>query len=79
MNMENFFILNTDLFNKIINEYSLIKIILIFFIILLLWFLPAIVAIFLNPKNFKKIFFACIPSGLSFVLWTGFVAQRFNR
>jgi len=38
-------------------------------VILVFWFLPAILAAFLNRKHFKKILLACIPAGFSFVAW----------
>lgn len=36
---------------------------------LLVWFAPAIVAVFLNPKHAKLIAIACVPAGLSFIAW----------
>jgi len=51
---------------------------LAFFIIVLcsivLWFLPAIIAAFLNRKHFKKILVACIPGGFSFIVWFALIA-----
>ena len=38
-------------------------------VVLIFWFLPAILAAFLNRKHFKKILIACIPAGFSFIAW----------
>ncbi|WP_394204198.1 superinfection immunity protein [Shewanella waksmanii] len=38
---------------------------------LIIWFLPAILALFFNRKHFKLILLACIPAGLSFIAWGG--------
>jgi hypothetical protein len=38
-------------------------------VVLIFWFLPAILAAFLNRKHFKKILLACIPAGFSFIAW----------
>lgn len=38
---------------------------------LVLWFLPALLALALNPKHFKWILIACIPAGFSFIAWGG--------
>jgi hypothetical protein len=38
-------------------------------VFLIFWFLPAILAAFLNRKHFKKILLACIPAGFSFIAW----------
>lgn len=43
---------------------------LIIAITLLIWFAPAIVAVFLNPKHAKLIAIACIPAGLSLIAWS---------
>ena len=40
-------------------------------LVLLLWFLPAAVALVFNRKHFKLIFLACIPAGLSLIAWSG--------
>jgi len=40
-------------------------------LVLVLWFLPAILALFFNPNHFKLITLACIPAGLSFIAWSG--------
>ena len=38
-------------------------------VVLIFWFLPAILALFFNRKHFKKILVACIPAGFSFIAW----------
>ena len=40
-------------------------------VLFILWFLPAILAVFFNPKQIKLITIACIPAGLSVIAWTG--------
>lgn len=39
--------------------------------VLLVWFLPAILSLFFNPKHTKLITIACIPAGLSLIAWSG--------
>ncbi|MFT4653671.1 MAG: hypothetical protein ACJA0G_000617 [Kangiellaceae bacterium] len=59
---------------------------LIVALVLLVWFLPAILALFFNPRHAKLIALACIPAGLSFIAWgalilwatTGKVVDRFR-
>jgi len=38
---------------------------------LFLWFLPALLAFFLNRKHVKIIAAACVPAGFSFIAWSG--------
>ncbi|MDE3272029.1 superinfection immunity protein [Pseudoalteromonas sp. SSM20] len=38
---------------------------------LVLWFLPAILAFFLNRKHAKVITVACVPAGFSLIAWSG--------
>ncbi len=40
-------------------------IILLGFVVLTFWFLPAILAVFLNREHFRKILIGCIPAGFS--------------
>ena len=35
------------------------------------WFLPALLALFFNRKHFKLILIACVPAGLSLIAWSG--------
>lgn len=54
---------------QLLSGQSVSLVIIFSLAILLLWFLPAILATFLNRKHFKKILVACIPAGLSFIAW----------
>ena len=54
---------------QLITGKSASMIIVVSLIILVFWFLPAILAVFLNRRNFKIILAACIPAGFSFVAW----------
>ena len=40
-------------------------------VVVVIWFLPAILALVFNRKHFKLILLACIPAGLSFIAWGG--------
>ena len=40
-------------------------------LMLFVWFLPALLALFLNRKHFKLILLACVPAGLSLIAWSG--------
>ena len=42
-------------------------------VVLMFWFLPAILSAFLNRKHFKIILIACIPAGFSFIAWFGLI------
>jgi len=55
----------------IYEQASALYITLIAVLVLFVWFLPAIIALFLNPKHAKYIALACIPAGLSFIAWGG--------
>jgi hypothetical protein len=39
--------------------------------VLILWFLPAMLAFIFNRKQFKYILLACIPAGISLIAWGG--------
>ena len=39
--------------------------------VFILWFLPALLALAFNRKQFKYILFACIPAGFSLIAWGG--------
>lgn len=54
---------------NIYEQTSGIALSLIAALVLLVWFLPAILALFFNPKHVKLIAIACIPAGLSFIAW----------
>ena len=40
-------------------------------LVLLTWFLPALVALVFNRKQFKLILRACVPAGFSLIAWSG--------
>ncbi|PKG56848.1 superinfection immunity protein [Shewanella sp. GutDb-MelDb] len=40
-------------------------------VVLVLWFLPAMLALIFNRKHFKLILIACIPAGFSMIAWGG--------
>ena len=40
-------------------------------LVLLTWFLPALVALVFNRKQFKLILLACVPAGFSLIAWSG--------
>ncbi|ODA31551.1 hypothetical protein A8L45_16765 [Veronia pacifica] len=50
-------------------NYGLIAFVII--AVIIFWFLPALIALVFNRKQFKYILLACIPAGLSFILWGG--------
>lgn len=55
----------------LIEQASWIQIALFTVVFFSVWFLPAIVALFLNPKHAKYIAIACVPAGVSFIAWGG--------
>ena len=55
-------------------DQNIISIVLIGLLILIVWFLPAMIAFFLNRRHFRKILVACVPAGLSFIAWFALVA-----
>lgn len=75
-----------DTLVNIYEQTSGLSLALIAILVLLIWFLPAILALFFNPKHFKLIALACIPAGLSFIAWgalivwatTGKVIDKFR-
>ncbi|MGB0895087.1 MAG: superinfection immunity protein [Parashewanella sp.] len=42
------------------------------------WFLPALLALFFNRKDFKIILAACIPAGFSFLAWGALLVWATN-
>jgi hypothetical protein len=56
---------------EIYNSLTIWQFILIGMVVLLLWFLPAVLALFFNPKHAKYILVACVPAGFSFIAWGG--------
>jgi len=51
------------------DNYAFIGFILI--VVFVLWFLPAMLALAFNRKQFKYILLACIPAGFSLIAWSG--------
>jgi len=51
------------------DNYWLIALVLI--AVFILWFLPAMLALVFNRKQFKLILLACIPAGFSLIAWSG--------
>ncbi|SHI15975.1 superinfection immunity protein [Ferrimonas marina] len=45
--------------------------VLVILAMLLVWFLPAMLALIFNRKHFRLILLACIPAGFSFIAWGG--------
>ncbi|AZQ85072.1 superinfection immunity protein [Colwellia sp. Arc7-635] len=60
-----------DLINKVLVSENYVFIALVFVGVFILWFLPAMLALIFNRKQFKLILLACIPAGLSFIAWGG--------
>ncbi|NQZ82432.1 MAG: superinfection immunity protein [Colwellia sp.] len=60
-----------DLIDKVLisENYAFIALVLVGVVVL--WFLPAMLALIFNRKQFKLIALACIPAGLSFIAWGG--------
>ena len=40
-------------------------------LVILTWFLPALMALVFNRKQFKLILLACVPAGFSLIAWSG--------
>lgn len=60
-----------EMITEIYNSISLVQFLLLLALVLVLWFLPAILSLFFNPKHTKYIALACIPAGFSFIAWGG--------
>jgi len=60
-----------ELLIEIYNSLTPLQFLLFGTFILLIWFLPAILALFFNPRHAKYILVACVPAGLSFIAWGG--------
>ena len=54
------------------------QVVLIGFVVLLVWFLPAMLAAVFNPRHAKIIFIACIPAGFSFIAWSALMVWAFT-
>lgn len=60
-----------DSFFAIFEQASGLQLAIVGGLVALVWFLPAILALFFNPKHVKYIALACIPAGISFIAWSG--------
>nr|WP_136250527.1 superinfection immunity protein [Ningiella ruwaisensis] len=63
---------------ELINNYftalqtlNSLQIMLIVAAVLIVWFLPAMIAAVLNPAHAKYIVVACVPAGFSLIAWSG--------
>lgn len=63
-----------DSFLQTLSAMSLTQGLVFVAFFLAVWFLPAILALFLNRKHLGKIFLASIPAGLSWVAWVALLA-----
>jgi hypothetical protein len=61
-----------------INQADGIQIFWIGAAVIIVWFLPALVALFFNRKHLKLISLACIPAGLSVIAWSGVLIWAFT-
>lgn len=64
-----------DTLMNIYEQTSVLALILITLIVLLVWFLPAILDLFFNPKHFKLVAIACVSAGLSFITWGALILR----
>lgn len=60
-----------DSITSLFQNLELVPAILVGIIILIVWFLPALLALMLNRRHAKAIALACIPGGLSVIAWCG--------
>ncbi|USD21346.1 superinfection immunity protein [Microbulbifer variabilis] len=61
-------------FSELLSQISPLKGFLFVVFFFAVWFLPAIVAFFLNRKHFRKILAANVPAGLSWIAWVALLA-----
>jgi hypothetical protein len=52
-------------------QATIFQMMIVGIVVLLVWFLPAILSLFFNPKHTKLIAIACVPAGLSLIAWSG--------
>lgn len=57
--------------NQLLDSATPLQFAVMALILFLVWFLPAIVALFFNRKHVKLIAVACVPAGLSVIAWSG--------
>ncbi|WP_394174047.1 superinfection immunity protein [Thalassotalea litorea] len=60
-----------EIFDSVFTSDNYGLIIIVCIISLVLWFLPAMLALLFNRKHFKLILVACIPAGFSLIAWSG--------
>ena len=60
------------------DNLTVTQVVLIGFVVLLVWFLPAMLAAVFNPCHAKIIFVACIPAGFSFIAWSALMVWAFT-
>ncbi|MBL4814873.1 superinfection immunity protein [Shewanella sp.] len=60
-----------EFIEKILAQENYAFMVLLAIGVLIIWFLPAMLALIFNRKHFKLILLACIPAGLSFIAWGG--------
>ncbi|GIU16559.1 superinfection immunity protein [Shewanella sp. MBTL60-007] len=60
-----------EFFDKILasDNYAFMAILAV--AVVVIWFLPAMLALVFNRKHFKLILLACIPAGFSLIAWGG--------
>ncbi|NVK56010.1 MAG: superinfection immunity protein [Alteromonadaceae bacterium] len=67
-----------DFFTQFFDTATPVQLVAIGASVLLVWFLPALVALACNRKHFKLIALACIPAGLSVIAWSGVMIWAFT-
>jgi hypothetical protein len=60
-----------EFLEKIFVSENYVMIAIVGIVVVALWFLPAVLALFFNRKHFKLILLACIPAGFSLIAWSG--------
>jgi len=60
-----------EFIDKILVSENYAFIVLVLVGVFILWFLPAMLALIFNRKQFKYIILACIPAGVSLIAWCG--------
>ncbi len=60
-----------EFIDKILASDNYFFMITLAIVVLVLWFLPAMLALIFNRKHFKLILIACIPAGFSLIAWGG--------
>ncbi|GGF62403.1 superinfection immunity protein [Alteromonas lipolytica] len=76
-----------ETFTEIFATATPVQFVLIGALVLLVWFLPALVALVTNRKQVRLIAMACVPAGFSLIAWsgvmvwavTGNMLNRFNK